>query len=83
MYIVFKEILFSYKHDVFVHLLSISNDVHVHPSRAQGKPSAQVLLDLSAAFTIIDHHNLRCYLKSWLDGLSGFSPTRAIAIMPL
>ena len=50
-------------------LLSIKNEVHL--SLAHGKPTALVLLDLSAAFDTIDHINILLgYLKSWF-GIGG------------
>ena len=49
-------------------LLSIKNEVHL--SLACGKPTALVLLDLSAAFDTTDHNILLGYLKSWF-GLGG------------
>ena len=46
------------------------NKNEVHLSLACGKPTALVLLDLSAAFDTIDHNILFGYLKSWF-GLAG------------
>ena len=55
-------------HSTETALLSIKNEIHL--SLARGKPTALVLLDLSAAFDTIDHNILLGYLKSWL-GLGG------------
>ena len=55
-------------HSTETALLSIKHEVHL--SLARGKPTALVLLDLSAAFDTIDHNILLGYLKSWL-GLGG------------
>ena len=55
-------------HSTETALLSIKNKVHL--SLAHGEPTALVLLDLSAAFDIIDHNILLGYLKSWF-GLGG------------
>ena len=44
-------------------LLSIKNKIH--PSLARGEPIAMVLLDLTAAFDIIDHSTLLSCLQTW------------------
>ena len=55
-------------HSTETALLSIKNDVHL--SLAKGEPTALVLLNLSAAFTTIDHSTLLGCLKPWF-GVSG------------
>ena len=55
-------------HSTETALLSIKNKVHL--SLARAKPTALVLLDLSAVFDTIDHNILTGYLKSWF-GLRG------------
>lgn len=56
-------------HSTETALLKIKNGIHL--SLAHGKPSALVLLDLSAAFDTIDHNTLLKCLSSWF----GFSST--------
>ena len=55
-------------HSTETALLKIKNDIHVNLSK--GRPTALVLLDLSAAFDTIDHLQLTERLSSWF-GLSG------------
>ena len=55
-------------HSTETALLKIKNDIQLN--LAQGKPTALILLDLSAAFDTIDHHQLTERLSSWF-GFSG------------
>ncbi len=55
-------------HSTETALLKIKNDISLN--LAQGKPTALVLLDLSAAFDTIDHQQLTDHLSSWY-GFSG------------
>jgi len=54
-------------HSTETTLLKIKSDIHLN--LAQNKPTALILLDLSAAFDTIDHNQLLQRLKSWF-GLS-------------
>ena len=51
-------------------LLKLKNDIHLN--LAEGKPTALVLLDLSAAFDTIDHNTLIDRLCSWF-GICGIT----------
>ena len=55
-------------------LLHIKNEIHL--SLSWGKPTALVLLDLSAAFDTIDHTTLLNCLESWF-GVCGTRPISA------
>ena len=50
-------------HSTETALLHIKNDIHL--SLSGGKPTALILLDLSAVFSPIDHTTLLNCLKSW------------------
>ena len=56
-------------HSTETMLLKIKSDIHMN--LAKNKPTALILLDLSAAFDIIDHSQLLHRLQSWF----GFSDT--------
>ena len=56
------------KHSTETALLCIKSDIHM--SLARGKPTALMLLDLSAAFDTVDHTILLDRLSTWF-GLSG------------
>ena len=55
-------------HSTETAILSIRNEVHL--SLSQGEPTAIVLLDLSAAFDMIDHSTLLHCLETWF-GIGG------------
>ena len=52
-------------HSTETALLKIKNDIHLNLSK--GRPTALVLLDLSAAFDTIDHLQLTERLSSWFS----------------
>ena len=56
-------------HSTETALLSIKRKVHLFLS--SGKPTALILLDLSAAFDTIDHSTLFSCLQTWF-GVGGF-----------